>query len=47
MDGDTQAARIRVLSVLAVAKFTQLRCAADLSLVALARLVLAAAGLAL
>ncbi|MCP8706277.1 Pycsar system effector family protein [Streptomyces lusitanus] len=47
MDGDTRAARIRVLSVLAVAKFTQLRRAVDLSLAALALLALAAAGLAL
>lgn len=47
MDGDTRAARIRVLSVLAVAKFTQLRRAVDLSLAALALLALAAVGLAL
>ncbi|MFF5407873.1 Pycsar system effector family protein [Streptomyces misionensis] len=47
MDGDTRAARIRVLSVLAVAKFTQLRRAVDLSLAAVALLALAAAGLAL
>ncbi|MGW2465007.1 Pycsar system effector family protein [Streptomyces sp. NPDC001761] len=47
MDGDTRAARVRVLSVLAVAKFTQLRRAVDLSLAALALLALAAAGLAL
>ncbi|MFI6359533.1 Pycsar system effector family protein [Streptomyces sp. NPDC050743] len=47
MDGDTRAAPIRVLSVLAVAKFTQLRRAVDLSLVALALLVLAGSGLAL
>lgn len=47
MDGDTRAARIRVLSVLAVAKFTQLRRAVDLSLAALALLALAATGLAL
>jgi hypothetical protein len=47
MDGDTRAARIRVLSILAVAKFTQLRRAIDLSLIALALLALATAGLAL
>ncbi|WP_245235990.1 Pycsar system effector family protein [Streptomyces durhamensis] len=47
MDGDTRAARIRVLSVLAIAKFTKLRRAVDLSLAALALLALAAAGLAL
>ncbi|MER5668614.1 Pycsar system effector family protein [Streptomyces mirabilis] len=47
MDGDTRAARIRVLSILAVRKFTCLRRAVDLSLAALALLALAAAGLAL
>ncbi|WP_435846108.1 Pycsar system effector family protein [Streptomyces huasconensis] len=47
MDGDTRAARIRVLSVLAVRKFTCLRRAVDLSLAALVLLALAAAGLAL
>ncbi|MGW3151549.1 hypothetical protein ACWDG1_44465 [Streptomyces sp. NPDC001177] len=44
MDGDTRAARIRILSALAVRKFTHLRRAVDLSLVALA--LLAAAGIA-
>lgn len=47
MDGDTRAARIRVLSTLAVRKFTHLRRAVDLSLAALVLLALAAAGLAL
>lgn len=47
MDGDTRAARIRVLSVLAVRKFTHLRRAVDLSLAALALLALAAVGFAL
>ena len=47
MDGDTRAARIRVLSILAVRKFTHLRRAVDLSLAVLALLALAAAGLAL
>ncbi|WP_336246969.1 Pycsar system effector family protein [Streptomyces cupreus] len=47
MDGDTRAARIRVLSILAVRKFTQLQRAVDLSLAALALLALAAVGLAL
>ncbi|MEU5583022.1 Pycsar system effector family protein [Streptomyces huasconensis] len=47
MDGDTRAARIRVLSALAVRKFMYLRRAVDLSLAALALLALAAAGLAL
>ncbi|MEV7076642.1 Pycsar system effector family protein [Streptomyces sp. NPDC093990] len=47
MDTDTRAARIRVLSLLAVRKFTHLRRAIDLSLTALVLLVLAAAGLAL
>ncbi|WP_326658749.1 Pycsar system effector family protein [Streptomyces canus] len=47
MDADTRAARIRVLSTLAVRKFTHLRRAVDLSLAALALLALAAAGLAL
>jgi hypothetical protein len=44
MDGDTRAARIRVLSVLAVTKYTQLRRAVDAILLALA--LLAAAALA-
>ncbi|MDX3637016.1 DUF5706 domain-containing protein [Streptomyces europaeiscabiei] len=47
MDGDPRAARIRVLSTLAVRKFTHLRRAVDLSLAALVLLALAAAGLAL
>ncbi|MEU1010960.1 Pycsar system effector family protein [Streptomyces sp. NPDC005890] len=47
MDGDTRAARTPVLSILAVAKFTQLRRAVDLSLIALVLVALAAAGLAL
>jgi hypothetical protein len=47
MDGDTRAARIRVLSDIALRKFTRLRHAVDLSLTALALLALAAAGLAL
>ncbi|MGW2769804.1 Pycsar system effector family protein [Streptomyces sp. NPDC001275] len=47
MDGDTRAARIRVLSALAMRKFTHLRRAVDLTLAALALLALAAAGLAL
>ncbi|MES5824866.1 Pycsar system effector family protein [Streptomyces sp. RG80] len=47
MDGDTRAARIRVLSNLAVRKFTHLRRAVDLSLAALILLALAAAGVAL
>ncbi|WP_394427192.1 Pycsar system effector family protein [Streptomyces sp. SGAir0957] len=47
MDGDQRAARIRVLSQLAVRKYTHLRRAVDLSLAALALLALAAAGLAL
>ncbi|MFJ3498804.1 Pycsar system effector family protein [Streptomyces sp. NPDC086091] len=47
MDGDTRAARIRVLSTLAVRKFAHLRRAVDLSLAALVLLALAAAGLAL
>ncbi|MEV6617303.1 Pycsar system effector family protein [Streptomyces sp. NPDC051051] len=45
MDGDTRAARIRVLSTIAVAKFTRLRRAVDCTLTALA--FLAAAGTAL
>ncbi|MGP4004841.1 Pycsar system effector family protein [Streptomyces sp. 8N706] len=44
MEGDTRAARIRVLSVLAVRKYSQLRRAVDLSLAALALLLVAAAG---
>ncbi|MCX5097709.1 DUF5706 domain-containing protein [Streptomyces sp. NBC_00365] len=47
MDGDTRAARIRVLSNLAIRKFIHLRRAVDLSLAALALLALAAASLAL
>ncbi|MCX4460283.1 hypothetical protein OG585_52460 (plasmid) [Streptomyces sp. NBC_01340] len=47
MDGDTRAARLRVLSVLAVRKYTHLRCAVDLLLAALVLLALAASGLAL
>uniref|UniRef100_UPI002F9133CC Pycsar system effector family protein n=1 Tax=Streptomyces sp. NBC_01562 TaxID=2975879 RepID=UPI002F9133CC len=47
MDADTRAARIRVLSTLAVRKFTHLRRAVDLSLAALVLLALAAASLAL
>ncbi|WP_331722326.1 Pycsar system effector family protein [Streptomyces canus] len=47
MDGDTRAACIRVLSNLAVGKFTHLRHAVDLSLAALVLLALAAAGVAL
>ncbi|KND39749.1 Pycsar system effector family protein [Streptomyces stelliscabiei] len=47
MVGDNRAASIRVLSVLAVRKFTLLRRAVDLSLAALALLALAAASLAL
>ncbi|MEU6885562.1 Pycsar system effector family protein [Streptomyces viridosporus] len=47
MDGDTRAARIRVLSVLAVRKYRHLRRAVDLSLAALALLVPAAVGAAL
>jgi hypothetical protein len=47
MDGDTRPARIRVLSTIAVAKFTRLRHAVHLSLAALALLALAAAGAAL
>lgn len=42
MDGDTRAARIRVLSTIAVAKFTRLRRAVDCTLTALALLALAA-----
>jgi pycsar effector protein len=47
MDGDNRAAHIKVLSTLAVRKFTHLQRAVDLSLAALALLTLAAAGLAL
>nr|WP_119589255.1 Pycsar system effector family protein [Streptomyces scabiei] len=47
MRGDPRAARIRVLSSLAVRKFVHLRRAVDLSLAALALLALAAAGTAL
>ncbi|MFJ5646330.1 Pycsar system effector family protein [Streptomyces sp. NPDC093223] len=47
MTGDTRAARIRVLSRIAVRKFVVLRRAVDLILLALALLALAAAGLAL
>ncbi|MFF7928759.1 Pycsar system effector family protein [Streptomyces mirabilis] len=44
MQGDTRAARIRVLSRIAVSKFRQLRRAVDLSLAALVLLLLAALG---
>ncbi|WP_031511062.1 Pycsar system effector family protein [Streptomyces megasporus] len=44
MDGDTRAARVRVLSIIAVGKFTRLRQAVDLIRVALVLLVPAAAG---
>lgn len=44
MDGDTRPARIRVLSTIAVGKFTRLRHAVHLSLAALALLALAAVG---
>ncbi|GHE56360.1 integral membrane plasmid transfer protein [Streptomyces longispororuber] len=47
MQGDPRAARIRILSVLAVRKFQYLRRAVDCSLTALALLTLAAASLAL
>ncbi|MEU4490096.1 Pycsar system effector family protein [Streptomyces purpurascens] len=47
MQGDSRAARIRVLSSLAVRKFVHLRRAVDLSLAALALLALAAVGTAL
>ncbi|MFK0120790.1 Pycsar system effector family protein [Streptomyces sp. NPDC090994] len=47
MEGDTRAARIQVLSTLAVRKFLRLRRAVDLSLAALVLLALAAAGTAL
>ncbi|MEU7473936.1 Pycsar system effector family protein [Streptomyces sp. NPDC044984] len=47
MDGDTRAARIRVLSVIAVRKYRHLRRAVDLSLAALALLVPVAVGAAL
>ncbi|MEU0032093.1 Pycsar system effector family protein [Streptomyces sp. NPDC006335] len=43
MRGDTRPARIRVLSVIAMRKYGQLRLAVDLSLAALALLVVAAA----
>ncbi|MFI6530250.1 Pycsar system effector family protein [Streptomyces uncialis] len=42
MTGDTRAARVRVLSVIAVRKFSRLRSAVDLLLTALALLALAA-----
>jgi hypothetical protein len=42
MDGDTRPARIRVLSAIAVSKFTRLRHAVHLSLAALALLLVAA-----
>ncbi|MCX4411526.1 DUF5706 domain-containing protein [Streptomyces sp. NBC_01764] len=44
MQGDTRAARIRVLSRIAVSKFRQLRRAVDLSLAALVLLLLAVLG---
>ncbi|WP_030895925.1 Pycsar system effector family protein [Streptomyces sp. NRRL F-5053] len=47
MEGDTRAARIRVLSTLAVRKYRGLRRAVDLSVTALALLALAAASLGL
>ncbi|SEF19009.1 Pycsar system effector family protein [Streptomyces sp. Ag109_O5-10] len=47
MTGDTRAARIRVMSRIAVRKFVVLRRAVDLILLALFLLALAAAGLAL
>lgn len=47
MDGDTRPARIRVLSAIAVKKFTLLRRAVDLLLTAVVMLAPAAAGLAL
>ncbi|MCX4665035.1 Pycsar system effector family protein [Streptomyces uncialis] len=47
MTGDTRAARVRVLSVIAVRKFSRLRSAVDLLLTALALLALAAIGAAL
>ncbi|MFE9445661.1 hypothetical protein ACFYO2_43570 [Streptomyces sp. NPDC006602] len=47
MDGDIRPARIRVLSTIAVAKFTRLRHAVHLSLAALALLALVAVGAAL
>ncbi|MEU1377765.1 Pycsar system effector family protein [Streptomyces triculaminicus] len=47
MDSDPRAARIRILSTLAVRKFTHLRRAVGLSLAALALLAPATGGLAL
>jgi hypothetical protein len=47
MQGDSRAARIHVLSQIAVRKYGHLRRAVDLSLAALALLALAAAGTAL
>ncbi|MEU9647269.1 Pycsar system effector family protein [Streptomyces sp. NPDC048188] len=47
MHDDRRAARIRVLSTIAVRKFTHLRRAVDLTLTALLLLALAAASLAL
>ncbi|MFJ3673708.1 Pycsar system effector family protein [Streptomyces sp. NPDC090106] len=47
MTGDTRPARIRVLSRIAMKKFSRLRAAVDTILAALALLTLAAAGLAL
>ncbi|MEU6102776.1 Pycsar system effector family protein [Streptomyces flaveolus] len=47
MDGDHRAARIRVLSAIALAKFTRLRRAVDCTLTALALLALAAISAAL
>ncbi|MEV6080982.1 Pycsar system effector family protein [Streptomyces sp. NPDC052069] len=44
MQGDTRAARIRILSILALSKYQQLRRAVDLILTALALLALAAIG---
>ncbi|MEU9647065.1 hypothetical protein [Streptomyces sp. NPDC048188] len=47
MHSDRRAARIRVLSTIAVRKFTHLRRAVDLTLTALLLLALAAASLTL
>lgn len=44
MNGDTRAARIRILSRIALAMFARLRRAVDCTLAALAFLALAAAG---
>lgn len=47
MDGDTRAARIKILSLLATRKFTYLRHAVDLALVALGLLAAAGTGQAI